>query len=50
MRIDNGPGYRLYFTRRGSILVAMLCGGAKSTQKREIRRAVRISAELGEDL
>ena len=48
MRIDCGPGYRLYFTRRGGTLVAMLCGGDKSTQKRDIRRALRISAELGE--
>ena len=48
MRIDYGPGYRLHFTRHGRILVAMLCGGDKSTQKRDIRRAVRISAELGE--
>ena len=48
MRIDYGPGYRLYFTRRGRILVAMLCGGNKSTQKRDIRRALLISAELGE--
>jgi putative addiction module killer protein len=50
MRIDFGPGYRLYFCRRGSVLIAMLCGGIKSTQKRDIRKATRISAELGEDL
>ena len=50
MRIDFGPGYRLYFTRRGSVFIAMLCGGDKSTQKRDIRRAIRISAELGEDI
>ena len=50
MRIDYGPGYRLYFTRRGSIMIAMLGGGDKSTQKRDIRRALRIAAELGEDL
>ena len=48
MRIDYGSGFRLYFTRRGRILIAMLCGGDKSTQKRDIRRALRISAELGE--
>ena len=39
LRIDVGPGYRLYFTRRGSDLVILLCGGDKSTQKRDIRRA-----------
>jgi putative addiction module killer protein len=49
MRIDFGPGFRLYFTRRGSILIVILCGGDKSTQKRDIRRALRISAELKED-
>ena len=50
MRMDYGPGYRLYFTRRGSILIVMLCGGDKSTQKRDIRRALRISTELGENI
>lgn len=49
LRIDYGPGYRLYFTRRGRVLVVILCGGDKSTQKRDIRRALRISSELGED-
>ena len=49
LRIDHGPGYRLYFTRRGRVLVVILCGGDKSTQKRDIRRAIRISSELGED-
>ena len=50
MRVDFGPGFRLYFTRRGSVLVAMLCGGDKSTQKRDIRRAIHVSAQLGEDI
>jgi putative addiction module killer protein len=50
MRIDYGPGYRLYFTRRGKVFIAMLCGGTKSTQKRDTRRAVAISAEIGEDI
>jgi len=36
MRVDFGPGYRLYFTRRGSLLIVMLAGGDKSTQKRYI--------------
>ena len=49
LRIDYGPGYRLYFTRRSRVLVILLCGGDKSTQKRDIRRALRISSELGED-
>lgn len=39
MRVDFGPGYRLYFARRGSIVIVMLAGGDKSTQARDIRRA-----------
>jgi putative addiction module killer protein len=46
MRVDVGPGYRLYFIRRGSILVVMLAGGDKSTQARDIRRAQRILKQL----
>ena len=46
MRVDVGPGYRLYFTRRGNVLIIMLAGGDKSTQSRDIRRAKRILKEL----
>src|SRR6476660_10387202 len=46
MRVDFGPGYRLYFTRRGSLLIVMRAGGDKSTQKRDIKRAQRIVTEL----
>jgi len=42
MRVDFGPGYRLYFTRRGGILIVMLAGGDKSSQARDIERAQRI--------
>ena len=42
MRVAFGPGYRLYFTRRQSILVVMLAGGDKSTQTRDIKRAQKI--------
>lgn len=38
-RIDFGPGYRVYFGRDGEVLVILLCGGDKSTQERDIRRA-----------
>lgn len=48
MRVHFGPGYRLYFTRRGSILIIMLTGGDKSTQARDIRRAQRIASEIGD--
>ena len=50
MRIHYGPGYRLYFVRRGRIVVVMLSAGDKSTQKRDIRRAVKVAAELGDDI
>ena len=50
MRVEFGPGYRLYFTRRGSILVVMLAGGDKSTQARDIKRAQRILKELESEL
>jgi putative addiction module killer protein len=46
MRVDIGPGYRLYFTRRASILIVMLAGGDKSSQARDIKRAQRILREL----
>mgnify|MGYP003548346836 FL=1 len=46
MRVDVGPGYRLYFTRRAGILIVMLAGGDKSSQARDIKRAQRILREL----
>jgi putative addiction module killer protein len=49
MRVHVGPGYRLYFTRRGGVLIIMLAGGDKSTQARDIKRAHRIAAEFGEE-
>ncbi|MBO9661678.1 type II toxin-antitoxin system RelE/ParE family toxin [Dokdonella sp.] len=46
MRVDTGPGYRLYFTRRGALIIVMLAGGDKSSQSRDIKRAQRIAREL----
>ena len=46
IRIDYGPGYRLYFTRRGRQIVWLLCGGDKRSQKRDIERAVAMAARL----
>lgn len=46
MRVDFGPGYRLYFTRKGSVLIVMLVGGNKSTQARDIKRAQRMLNQL----
>ena len=50
MRVHIGPGYRLYFVRRGRVIVVMLNAGDKSTQKRDIRRAVKLASQLGEAL
>jgi putative addiction module killer protein len=48
MRIHYGPGYRLYFTRRGEVIYLLLCGGDKSTQKRDIKQAKGMLAALKE--
>jgi putative addiction module killer protein len=45
LRIHHGPGYRVYFQRRGDTIVVLLCGGDKSTQARDIRTAKRLAAE-----
>jgi putative addiction module killer protein len=50
LRVDFGPGYRLYFVRRGRVIIVMLNAGDKSSQKRDIRRALKLAAELGDDL
>ncbi len=46
LRIDYGPGYRLYFTRRGKAVMFLLCGGDKSSQDRDIREAGRLAKEV----
>lgn len=46
MRVDVGPGYRLYFTRVGQVIIVMLAGGDKSTQQRDIKRAQRMASLL----
>jgi len=46
LRIDYGPGYRIYFTRRGATIYVLLCGGDKSTQDRDIRTAKRLAKEI----
>ncbi len=46
MKIDFGPGYRVYFTHRGAQLVLLLAGGDKSTQQHDLRAALRLAKEL----
>ena len=48
MRIDFGPGYRVYFMRRGETVYLLLAGGDKSTQARDIRRAKSMARDLKE--
>ena len=46
MRIDIGPGYRVYFFQRGKELVVLLCGGDKKSQRGDIAEAVRMKEEI----
>ncbi|WP_435627274.1 type II toxin-antitoxin system RelE/ParE family toxin [Candidatus Ferrigenium straubiae] len=46
LRIDYGPGYRVYFTKRGRELVILLAGGDKSTQAADIKAALRLAHNL----
>lgn len=46
IRLDMGPGYRVYFTRRGHIVILLLCGGDKSTQRRDIKLAQQLAGAI----
>lgn len=46
LRVDVGPGYRVYFARRGAAVILLLCGGDKDTQAADIR----IAKQMAEDL
>ena len=48
MRIDVGPGYRVYFTRRGRTVIVLLAGGNKKTQAADIRAAVQLARGVTE--
>ena len=43
MRIDYGPGYRVYFKQHGATVIVALCGGDKSSQASDIKRALEIA-------
>ncbi|MCY1740577.1 type II toxin-antitoxin system RelE/ParE family toxin [Ensifer sp. SL37] len=49
MRIHYGSGYRVYYTRRGEIVYLLLLGGDKGSQKRDIKAALQMAAEIGKD-
>lgn len=49
LRIDYGPGYRVYFLQRGPTLVILLGGGDKSSQQRDIKRAQALAEQLREE-
>ena len=46
LRIHSGPGYRVYFVRRGATLIVLLCGGDKTTQTQDIKTAKMLAANL----
>ena len=46
LRIDYGPGYRVYFAQRGQTIVVLLAGGDKKTQDRDIKKALELAREL----
>jgi len=46
LRIDYGPGYRVYFVQRGAVVIVLLCGGDKSTQSKDIDLAKELADGL----
>jgi putative addiction module killer protein len=50
MRVDVGPGYRLYYARRRAQVILLLCGGDKSSQQRDIKRAIAMVRTLEDEL
>lgn len=49
MRVDYGPGYRVYFMRVGDVVYLLLCGGDKASQKRDIETAIKLAKEVGDE-
>ena len=48
LKVDVGPGYRVYYTQRGDRLLLLLIGGDKSTQSKDIAQAIRLAKAFGE--
>ena len=48
LRLDFGPGYRVYFMQRGALLIVLLAGGDKRTQDADIKRAIKIARDWKE--
>ena len=48
LRIHHGPGYRVYFKKRGRMLIILLAGGDKNTQSKDIKTALRLAQNLVE--
>lgn len=48
LKVDFGPGYRVYYVQRGEVLIVVLCGGDKSSQSKDIQRAKAIASQLAE--
>lgn len=46
MKIDHGPGYRVYYVHRGEVLVVLLCGGDKRSQRKDIQTAIAMAQQL----
>jgi len=47
LKIDYGPGYRLYYTKKNDVVILLLIGGDKSTQQKDIEKAKRLAKEYG---
>ncbi len=48
LKVDAGPGYRVYYSQRGDRLLLLLAGGDKSTQPKDIARAIRLAQAYGD--
>jgi len=48
LRFDYGSGYRIYYTKRGREIILLLCGGDKSSQERDIKKAIEIAEQWSE--